>query len=98
MGQAARRLAWSSREVEQAEKQARVWADGLSSCTSASVGCLGEWSRAVACWPIPSQVERKNSWWLAEQAGVALHRWRLHPSSLSTASLCWLPAQEGAFL
>jgi hypothetical protein len=51
MGQTARRLAWSSREVEQAEKQARVWADGLSSCTSASVGGSGEWSRAIACWP-----------------------------------------------
>jgi len=29
MGQAVRRSAWPSSEVEQAEKQARVWADGL---------------------------------------------------------------------
>jgi SRSO17 transposase len=33
----------------------------------------GAWSRAVARWPtckgLLSQVERKNSWWLAEQAG-----------------------------
>ena len=29
MAQAVRRLAWESGEVEQAEKQARVWADGL---------------------------------------------------------------------
>ena len=29
MAQAARRLAWRSSEVEQAEKQARVWADRL---------------------------------------------------------------------
>jgi hypothetical protein len=29
MAQAARRSAWPSSEVEQAEKQVRVWADGL---------------------------------------------------------------------
>ena len=29
MGQAARRSAWPSAEVEQPEKQAQVWADGL---------------------------------------------------------------------
>ena len=29
MAQAVRRLAWPSSEVEQAEKRARVWADGL---------------------------------------------------------------------
>jgi hypothetical protein len=29
MAQAARRSAWPSSQVEQAEKQARVWADGL---------------------------------------------------------------------
>ena len=29
MAQVARRSAWPSSQVEQAEKQARVWADGL---------------------------------------------------------------------
>jgi hypothetical protein len=29
MAQAARRLAWPSSEVEQAQKQARIWAHGL---------------------------------------------------------------------
>jgi hypothetical protein len=29
MGQAVRRSAWPSSEVQQAENQARVWADGL---------------------------------------------------------------------
>jgi hypothetical protein len=29
MAQAVRRSAWPSSEVEQAEKQVRVWADGL---------------------------------------------------------------------
>jgi hypothetical protein len=51
MAQAVRHSAWPSGEIEQAEKQARVWADGVVSCTSASVGDLGGWSRAVARWP-----------------------------------------------
>jgi hypothetical protein len=51
MAQAARRSAWPSREVEQPEKQDRVWADGLVELHERIGGRLGRWSRAVARWP-----------------------------------------------
>jgi hypothetical protein len=51
MVQAARRSAWPSSEVEQAEKQAWVWRTGWSSYTRASVGGSGGWSRAIVRWP-----------------------------------------------
>jgi hypothetical protein len=51
MAQALRRSAWPSGEVEQAHKQARVWADGLAELHERIGGRLGEWSRAVARWP-----------------------------------------------
>jgi SRSO17 transposase len=73
MAQAARRLAWPSSELEQAEKQARVWADGLVELHQRIGGRFGRVEprlRALAYLRgLLSQVERKNSWWLAEQAG-----------------------------
>src|ERR687897_978868 len=73
MGQAARRSAWPSREVEQAENQAWVWADGLVELHERIGGRFGRVEprrRALAYLQgLLSQVERKNSWWLAEQAG-----------------------------
>ena len=73
MAQAARRLAWPSSEVEQAEKQARVWADRLVEVHERIGGRFGRVEprrRALAYLRgLLSQVERKNSWWLAEQAG-----------------------------
>jgi SRSO17 transposase len=73
MAQAVRRLAWPSSEVEQAEKQARVWADGLVELHQRIGGRFGRVEprrRALAYLQgLLSQVERKNSWWLAEQAG-----------------------------
>ena len=73
MAQAVRRSAWPSGEVEQAEKQARVWADGLVGLHQRIGGRFGRVEprrRALAYLRgLLSQVERKNSWWLAEQAG-----------------------------
>src|SRR2546423_13855115 len=73
MVQAARPSAWPSGEVEQAEKQARVWADGLVELHQRIGGRFGRVEppqRALASLRgLLSQVERKNSWWLAEQAG-----------------------------
>jgi SRSO17 transposase len=73
MAQAVRRSAWPSGEVEQAEKQARVWADGLVELHQRIGGRFGRVEprrRALAYLRgLLSQVERKNSWWLAEQAG-----------------------------
>jgi SRSO17 transposase len=73
MAQAARRSAWPSGEVEQAEKQARVWANGLVELHQRIGGRFGRVEprrRALAYLQgLLSQVERKNSWWLAEQAG-----------------------------
>jgi SRSO17 transposase len=73
MGQAVRRSAWPSGQVEQAEKQAWVWADGLVELHQRIGGRFGRVEprrRALAYLRgLLSQVERKNSWWLAEQAG-----------------------------
>jgi hypothetical protein len=73
MVQPARRLAWLGSEVQQAEQQARVWADGLVVLHKRIGGGFGRVEprrRALAYLPgLLSQVERKNSWWLAEQAG-----------------------------
>src|SRR4029453_107793 len=73
MAQAARRSAWPSSEVVQAEKQARVWADGLVELHERIGGRFGRVEprcRALAYLQgLLRQVERKNSWWLAEQAG-----------------------------
>jgi hypothetical protein len=73
MAQAVRRSAWLSGQVEQAEKQAWVWADGLVELHQRIGGRFGRVEprrRALAYLRgLLSQVERKNSWWLAEQAG-----------------------------
>ena len=73
MAQAARRSAWPSGEVEQAEKQAWVWADGLVELHERIGGRFGRVEprrRALAYLRgLLSEAERKNSWWLAEQAG-----------------------------
>jgi SRSO17 transposase len=73
MAQAARRTAWPSSEVEQAERQARGWADRLVEVHERISGRFGRVEprrRALAyVQGLLSQVERKNSWWLAEQAG-----------------------------
>src|SRR4029453_16207877 len=73
MAQAARRSAWPSSEVEEAEQQARVWADGLVELHERIGGRFERVEprrRALAYLQgLLSQVERKNSWWLAEQAG-----------------------------
>jgi hypothetical protein len=73
MAQAARRSARPSSEVEQAEKQARVWADGpveLHERIGGRFGRVEPRCQALAYLQgLLSQVERKNSWWLAEQAG-----------------------------
>jgi SRSO17 transposase len=75
MAQAGRRVAWPSSEVEQAEKQARVWADRLVELherIGPRFGRIEPCQRALAYLQgLLSQVERKNSWWLAEQAGEA---------------------------
>jgi SRSO17 transposase len=73
MGQAARRSAWPRSEVQQAEKQTRLWANGLVVLHERIGGRFGRVEprrRALAYLQgLLSQVERKNSWWLAEQAG-----------------------------
>ena len=73
MAQATRRSAWPSGELEQAEQQARVWADGLVELhqrIGRRFGRVEPRRRALAYLRgLLSQVERKNSWWLAEQAG-----------------------------
>jgi SRSO17 transposase len=73
MAQAARRSAWPSSEVQQAENQARVWADGLVVLHERIGGRFGRVEprrRGLAYLRgLLSQVERNNSWWLAEQAG-----------------------------
>src|SRR4029453_4440726 len=73
MAQAARRLAWLGSEVPQAEKPARVWAEGrveLHERIGGRFGRVEPRRRALAYLRgLLSQVERKNSWWLAEQAG-----------------------------
>ena len=73
MAQAVRRSAWPSSEVERAEKQAWVWADGLVELHQRIGGRFGRVEprrRALAYLRgLLSQAERKNSWWLAEQAG-----------------------------
>src|SRR3954451_21374457 len=73
MAQAAQRLAMPNVQVKQAEKQARVWADGLVELhqrISPRFGRIEPRRRALGYLQgLLSQVERENSWWLAEQAG-----------------------------
>jgi len=62
-----------SAQVRQTEKQARVWADGLVELhhrISPRFGRIEPRRRALGYLQgLLGQAERKNSWWLAEQAG-----------------------------
>src|SRR5215216_4747694 len=103
MAQAARRSAWPSGEVEEAEKQARVWADGLVELHERIGGRFERVEprrRALAYLQgLLSQVERKNSWWLAEQAGEqtpdGMQRllngsgWNAEGSAMTCATMSW---------
>jgi DDE superfamily endonuclease len=73
MAQGVQRSVMPSTQVGQAEKQARVWADALVELhqrISPRFGRIEPRRRALGYLQgLLGQVERKNSWWLAEQAG-----------------------------
>jgi SRSO17 transposase len=73
MAQMGQRSGVLNAQVGQAEKQARVWADGLVELherISPRFGRIEPRRRALGYLQgLLGQVERKNSWWLAEQAG-----------------------------
>ena len=73
MAQAARRSAMSSSQIRQAAKQAQVWADGLGELHERirpRFGRIEPRRRALGYLQgLLGALERKNSWWLAEQAG-----------------------------
>jgi SRSO17 transposase len=76
MARRTQRSAMSSEQVRRSEKQARVWADGLVQLherIGPRFGRLEPRRRALGYLQgLLGQVERKNSWWLAEQAGERL--------------------------
>jgi SRSO17 transposase len=73
MARTAQRSVRSSATVRQAEKQAGVWADGLVELherIGPRFGRIEPRRRTLGYLQgLLGQVERKNSWWLAEQAG-----------------------------
>ena len=73
MAQAARRSAMSSSQIRQAAKQAQVWAAGLGELHERirpRFGRIEPRRRALGYLQgLLGVLERKNSWWLAEQAG-----------------------------
>ena len=73
MAQSVRRSAMPKEQVRQAAKQAQVWADGLVELhqrIGPRFGRIEPRRRALGYLQgLLGQVERKNSWWLAEQAG-----------------------------
>jgi SRSO17 transposase len=73
MAQGARRSAMSSTHIRQAAKQAQVWADGLVELHERirpRFGRIEPCRRALGYLQgLLGELERKNSWWLAEQAG-----------------------------
>jgi SRSO17 transposase len=73
MAQAARRSAMSSSQIRQVAKQAQVWADGLVELHERirpRFGRVEPRRRALGYLRgLLGALERKNSWWLAEQAG-----------------------------
>jgi SRSO17 transposase len=73
MAQAARRSAMSSSQIRQVAKQAQVWADGLVELHERirpRFGRVEPRRRALRYLRgLLGALERKNSWWLAEQAG-----------------------------
>ena len=73
MAQGVQHSTMPSTQVRQAEKRARVQADGLVELherIGPRFGTVEPRRRALGYLRgLLSQVERKNSWWLAEQAG-----------------------------
>jgi SRSO17 transposase len=73
MAQGARRSAMSSSQIRQVAKQAQVWADGLVELHERirpRFGRIEPRRRALGYLQgLLGALERKNSWWLAEQAG-----------------------------
>jgi SRSO17 transposase len=73
MAHKGQRSMMPSVQVKQAEKQARVWADGLGELherIGPRFGRIEPRRRALGYLQgLLGEVERKNSWWLAEQAG-----------------------------
>jgi SRSO17 transposase len=73
MAHKGQRSTMPSVQVKQAEKQARVWADGLGELherIGPRFGRIEPRRRALGYLQgLLGEVERKNSWWLAEQAG-----------------------------
>jgi SRSO17 transposase len=73
MARGAQRSAVPSEQVRRSEKQARVWADGLVELherIGPRFGRIEPRRRALGYLQgLLGQAERKNSWWLAEQAG-----------------------------
>jgi SRSO17 transposase len=73
MAQVARRSAMSSSQIRQVAKQAQVWADGLVELHERirpRFGRVEPRRRALGYLRgLLGALERKNSWWLAEQAG-----------------------------
>jgi SRSO17 transposase len=73
MTRGAKRSVMPSTQVRQAAKQARVWADGLVQLherIGPRFGRVEPRRRALGYLQgLLGEVERKNSWWLAEQAG-----------------------------
>src|SRR5687767_2005319 len=73
MARTAQRSALPSAQVRQAEKHAQVWADGLVELherIGSRFGRIEPRRRALGYLQgLLGQIERKNSWWLAEQAG-----------------------------
>jgi SRSO17 transposase len=73
MAQGARRSAMSSTQIRQVAKQAQMWADGLAELHERirpRFGRIEPRRRALGYLRgLLGALERKNSWWLAEQAG-----------------------------
>ena len=73
MAPTARRSAMSSAQVRQVAKQAQVWADGLVELhqrIGPRFGRIEPRRRALGYLQgLLGELERKNSWWLAERAG-----------------------------
>jgi SRSO17 transposase len=73
MAQAAQRSVMSSAQVRQVAKQAQVWADGLVELhqrIGPRFGRIEPRRRALGYLQgLLGELERKNSWWLAERAG-----------------------------
>jgi SRSO17 transposase len=73
MAQAAQRSAMSNAQVRQVAKQAQVWADGLVELhqrIGPRFGRIEPRRRALGYLQgLLGELERKNSWWLAERAG-----------------------------